>query len=227
MFRSYNAFMSKSYKVAIWILYPLLACLGCILVQSGCFGLISKSGYNCMVAERLLCYGIVLVEFIVDYCLFSAIWSKSANYMDFFNSSHKGKQLLKDALLFTLIRRILMIMLCSGLNIVIGFLFYEHSLPLGECIRQTILYAIGCYFLSTLFVFIYRLVDLQRLRMLSVLIGYLGSMIVILFFSLILVLKFPFWIWLVILLTVSIMITIKLVKVAVKKVEDSYYDERS
>ena len=227
MFRSYDAFMSKSYKVAIYILYPLLACLGCILVQSGCFGLVSKSGYNCMVAELLLCYGIVLIEFIVDIYLYSSIWSKSASYMDFFHSSHKGEQLIKDALLFALVRRILIIILCSVFNIVIGLLFFEHNLPLGECIRQTILYAIGCYFFSTLFVFLYRLVDLQKLRMLIVLFGYLGSMIMTIFFGLILVLKFTYWIWLVILLAVSIMITIKAVRVAIKKVEDSYYDERS
>ncbi len=223
MLRSYNAFMSKSYKVAIYILYPLLACLGCILVQSGCFGLISKSGYNCMVAECLLCYGIVLIEFIVDIYLYSGIWSKSS-YMDFFHSSHKGKQLLKDALLFSLIRRILMIMLCSAFNIVFGLLFFEHNLPLGECIRQAILYAIGCYFFSTLFVFLYRLVDVRRR---SAICGYLGSMILGGFFYLFSVLKFSFWTWLVILLAASIILTMKVVKVEGKKVEDSYYDERS
>lgn len=223
MFRSYRAFVSEFYKVAIWIIYPMIACFGCIIVQTGCFGLLKRSGYHYMAVQGLLCSGIVFVECVADYWLFSGIQSKSVNHMDFLKGSRKGKLFFKNAILSDIMRRAIVILICNGFNLAIGILIFKKNLSESGGIELVILYSVCCYFFSTLGVFISRFSDIWWLNMSS---GYFGSFIFSVLLYFISALESLLWIWIIAFLVFGVVISMMIERVAIKKVEDSYYDER-
>lgn len=224
MFRSYNSFAPKIYKAVIWAIYPLLAIVCCILVQNGCFGLIAEKGYHYMVSANLLYSCIAIIEVMGDYWLFSGIQSKNANHMDFLKSSKKGRKFFKDALFTDVIRRFTAIAVLSIVNMVIGTCLFDYQSGGIEEILLITAYGLCCYTFSTLAVFISRYGEIWYINLG---IAYAGNIVTMIAIALISIIKLPLWIWGLIYCITSIVVTILAVKVAIKKVEDSYYDQRS
>ncbi|MDD5934606.1 MAG: hypothetical protein PUC65_03420 [Clostridiales bacterium] len=224
MFRSYNAFSPKIYKAVMWIIYPFLAIICCILVQNGCFGLVTEKGYHYMVSANLLCSSIVIIEVMGDYWLFSGIQSKNANHMDFLKSSKRGRQFFRDAIVSDIIRRFTVIVVLNVANLIIGTCIFNYQSGGIEGILLITTYGLCCYTFSTFAVFISRYGQIWYINMG---IGYIGNVVAMIAILIISTIKLPLWIWVFIYCMSSIVVTILAVKVAIKKVEDSYYDQRS
>lgn len=223
MFRSYRAFATNFYKFFICVIYPVFAIFCCVLVQSGCFGLLNKSGYHFLVPASMLGSCMIFVECMADYWLFCGIQSKSANHMNFLKSSRKGIAFFKNALLGDVLRRFLVIVGCSIINAIIGVYVFKYDLGGTYGICLVAVYAFYSYFLSTLAVFVCRFGTIWYFNMG---VGYLGSSITAILTLLISRDLLPIWVWVLLYLIASIVISIIAVKVAIKKVEDSYHDQR-
>lgn len=224
MFRSYRAFAPKLYQLIMCILYPLFAVFCCVLVQNGFFGSIADPGYHYMVAAGMLCNCMIAVECMGDYWLFSGIQAKNANHMDFIKGSKKGKAFFLNALMTDVLRRAIVIVVCNAANVLIG-IFVFHQTGVGmEGMLLIATYTLSCYAFSTLGVFISRFGDTWIMNMGA---GYFGAILSAVMTYVYAKSGIPTWIFVLIHLVISIIITVITVKFAMKKVEDSYYDQRS
>lgn len=224
MIRSYRAFASVIYRRVICIAYPIVAIICCILVQNGCFGLLNDQGYSYMITLSLLSSCMIAVETIGDYWFLSGIQSKDVNRMDFMKGSKKGKTIILNAVKADLYRRGTTIFFCNAANVLIGIFVFKHKSNGFDGLLEILLGILSCYALSTLAVFISRFKD-QWIMNLSM--AYIVSFMSQIFMFLRFKTGTSALLWILFYLVLGIIGTIITVKIIKKKMEDSYYDERS
>lgn len=219
MFRNYRVFTKVPYRVLIWVLYPLAAILGCILIMSGVTGV---GPFSPGAAASVLLSCICLVEIIQDAFMFLGVQAKERNYMEFLKVSEKGLAVYKNAMIADLIRRALCIAVVYAANLSLGHLFFGFVCTKMD-VAWSIQYALFTFFMSTLGVYICRYFTSVWVN-LSV--AYCANFIALIVMYVCNLVEDGVVVKSVIVAVLAIVISIISVKTVEKKVEESYYDER-
>lgn len=218
MFRGYYVFTSVPYRWVIWLVYPLLAVLGCIAVQTGFFGLLPEFAYGPGLCAVILESALPMVETIQDFFIFGGIHRKAEGHFEYLKSSEDGKKVYVSALVLDHVRRALTIILVFLGNIL--FAVYTTDMVLeGEVLWEFAGYFCWTFCMSTIGVFAARF---SRQLWLTIAIAYGLNLLAILGNYLFSNVEGHAYIFVLVALTVGV--CRMSMWLAIKKLERSYYD---
>lgn len=146
MFKCYKAFTSFGYKLFVFLIYPLLAVAGCVITQTGLFGLIHQLNYmSCM---PLISAGICILEVMSDMFPFGGVMSKKFEVFNLLKTSERGMQAYRKVLVFDMIRRFVYVVILNVFNVVLGVVILRNEF-IGEFIPTFIFFGMGTYLLCS------------------------------------------------------------------------------
>lgn len=204
--KNYLVLTSPIYRLAVFLLMPIVTIGVYRLLQDAtmALGLV-------MVMALLL-----MAEIFFDTWLFGGIQSKDAEKLDYLKTSPRGMQMMRDALCLDIVRRFLSTVAIFGICYLIGG---EAVLSVGPTIL--IYHALVTYTISVLGVFIARF---ECNMWINMVIGYVGLIVAVLSLSMAGLFGYVL-VWVISYAVLAVLVSILAVKVAVKKVEGSYYDK--
>lgn len=220
MFRDYKCYLPRIYRWMIWLVYPVLGVLGCAALQTGCFGLIPDMRFHFYIPAMIICSATVVIEVVQDYFILSGSLGKNQSHLDFLKCSERGQEIYKNILLGDMIRRFLTILILNVGNLVIAVMLKTEIT--GEMITVIAYLMLWNYFLCTVVVFFCRFTSYIWF---SIAIAYVANIVNTLCgFIIDYVATGQFWIH-GILLVLSVLGMAMTIRIAMKKMEGSYYDK--
>lgn len=165
---------------------------------------------------------LIMIEAVADYWYLGGIQDKDVEKIDYLKTSPRGMDVMRNALRFDLVRRLLAAAAVLGVSELVGWVGRERNVLGGGGIW--LLLTLICYTLSVTATLIARFNSYLWINYLT---GYVGMIIALIFY-------FILCVWtareLMIILTVvflalAVGISFLAVRVAMKKVEGSYYDK--
>lgn len=211
--RSYLVFATGGYKIVMLVVLPVFL-LGVDYMAAVVFRGSAMPAYIML---------LIMAEVMADHWYLGGIQEKNSQKIDYLKTSPRGMQIMRNALVMDLLRRFVFLVVIAGAS----WLFTLLSTA-GEEIRgkvgpwEVLLAVLLVYTLSVLGIFLCRFFSYLWVNMLA---GYVGAIAGLVIF-LIVVEGFPP----VILANIALAIlgagfSILAVKIAMLKVEGSYYDK--
>lgn len=125
MIKGYLVFASAAYRIAMYILMPILM-----------MGLIAWTGSNIEEAALLLAASLLtMAEILSDSWLFGGIQARDPEKIDYLKTSVRGMGLLRNALIMDLVRKLLFSLLVVGMGYLVLRLGGAASLS-GKGLRE-------------------------------------------------------------------------------------------
>jgi len=209
MVKSYLVFTSFVYRLVLYLLLPLVA-LGTGILCSGSIGAV-----NLMIVSMILS----MFEILSDYWLFVGIQTKDSANLDFLKTSGRGMQIIKNALIMDLLRKLLTAAVVLTISYLVALPTYDRER--GETAAVLVYAVLVSYFCSVLGVFFARY---GSIFWFCVLVGNVAvSLEIICWFLPGTLENIPKYVPVFVIL--GIMVSILAVRTARKKVEGSYYDK--
>lgn len=223
--QSYLVFTSLIYRIVMFIIVPIVM-IGAVLCIGGAFGGIGISNLFhlpgtavCIVVMMLL----PMVEIISDNWMFGGIQSKNADKLDYLKTSSIGMLVLRRALFVDLLRKFLSAAVITGVSY--GILYWRLMPDLIRTLIENdwklLLYAIlVSYFFSVLCTVMARFGSMVWL---NVMIAYIAEIIIsVCLYNALMAYAVVYCVLSAIL---DVAVSILAVRIALKKVEGSYYDK--
>lgn len=204
--KNYLALTSPIYRIAVFLLMPIVA------IGVYWFLRDAEVAIGLVMVMALL----IMAEIFFDTWLFGGIQSKDAEKLDYLKASPRGMQMMRDALGLDIVRRFLSAVVIFGICYLIGG---EAVLSVGPMIL--IYPPLIAYTITVLGVFLARF---ECNIWINMVIGYVGVIIGVLSLSMAGVFGHVLA-WVLSYAVLAVLVSILAVKVAVKKVEGSYYDK--
>lgn len=211
--RSYLVFTSLWYKIIMFVVLPL------VLLGIQVFSTIVFRGTAIPVFVMIL----IMVEIMADYWFLGGIQEKGSEKIDYLKTSPRGMEVMKSALFIDLVRRFLFHTGIFGLARMIT-LILESSDRVGELIGfgELLLVIFLSYTLSVLGIFISRFTSYLWVNLLCGYIGAIAGLVILLVCTSI---PAPLVLPNAALVVLGGGISVLIVKIAMLKVEGSYYDK--
>lgn len=213
--RSYLVFTSLGYKVIMFLVLPVVL-LGIQVFSAAVF-----RGTAIPVFVMVL----VMVEVLADNWFLGGIQEKGAEKIDYLKTSPKGMKVMKSALVMDLVRRFVFYVVLFGLSRMITGIFGvgDGNGAGGSAGFEVLLLAIVLtYALSVLGIFIARFTSYLWVNLICGYVGAIAGLVIFLVCSAGLV---PAALMDIALIVLGGGISFLIVKIAMLKVEGSYYDK--
>ena len=209
---SYLVFTSFRYRIWVFGALPVLL-TGLQFLQIG--------EWNVM-RNIATVMALIMIETVADNWYLGGIQDKDAEAIDYLKTSPKGMGVVRNALRFDLVRKVLAAAAVLGVSELVGRGGGEQHVPHGAA--MWLLLTLICYTLSVTATLIARFNSYLWINYLT---GYIGMIIALIFYFILCV--WTAWEVLIVLtavfLTLAVSISFLTVRVAMKKVEGSYYDK--
>lgn len=211
--RSYLVFTSLWYKIIMFAVLPL------VLLGIQVFSTVVFRGTAIPMFVMIL----VLVEILADYWFLGGIQEKGSEKIDYLKTSPRGMEVMKSALVIDLVRRFLFHVGIFGLARMIT-LILESSDRVGELIGfgELLLVIFLSYTLSVLGIFISRFTSYLWVNLLCGYIGAIAGLVILLVCT---SMPVPMVLPNAALAVLGGGISVLIMKIAMLKVEGSYYDK--
>lgn len=211
--KAYKVFSTPGYRGIMFALLPL------VLLGSQFLVLVMYSGTGIPFLAMML----VIVEVMADNWFLGGIQEKNSQKIDYLKTSAKGMQIVKNVLVMDVARRFLSLAGICGLSQGVACVIVSGEGTIGLLPLLMVLFTI--YALSALGVFIARFFSYLWVNMLC---GYIGSILGLVASLAWITLPLPTVLAagiLLCLLVLSVGISVLMVKIAMMKMEGSYYDK--
>ena len=211
--RSYLVFTSLWYKIIMFAVLPL------VLLGIQVFSTVVFRGTAIPVFVMIL----IMVEIMADYGFLGGIQEKGSEKIDYLKTSPRGMKVMKSALVIDLVRRFLLHAGIFGLSQMIS-LILGFSDRAGELIGfgELLLVIFLSYTLSVLGIFISRFTSYLWVNLLCGYIGAIAGLVILLVCT---SMPVPMVLPNAALVVLGGGISLLIVKIAMLKVEGSYYDK--
>ena len=211
--RSYLVFTSLWYKIIMFAVLPL------VLLGIQVFSTVVFRGTAIPVFVMIL----IMVEIMADYWFLGGIQEKGSEKIDYLKTSPRGMRVMKSALVIDLVRRFLFYVCIFGLSRMIT-LILGSSDRAGELIGlgELLLVVFLSYTLSVLGIFISRFTSYLWVNLLCGYIGAIAGLVILLVCT---SMPVPMVLPNAALVVLGGGISFLIVKIAMLKVEGSYYDK--
>lgn len=211
--RSYLVFTSLGYKIIMFAILPL------VLLGIQVFSTIVFRGTAIPVFVMIL----IMVESVADYWFLGGIQEKGSEKIDYLKTSPRGMKVMKSALVMDLVRRFLFHAGIFGLSQMIALISGSldragNLIGFGELLLAIFL----SYTLSVLGIFISRFTSYFWVNLLC---GYIGSIAGLVILLVCMSMPVPVVLPNIALVVLGGGISVLTVKIAMLKVEGSYYDK--
>ena len=164
---------------------------------------------------------LVLVEVMADYGFLGGIQEKGSEKIDYLKTSPRGMEVMKSALVMDLVRRFLSHVAIFGLSCLIILIFGPSDEEIG--MLGALLFVIFLtYDLSVLGIFISRFTSYLWVNLLC---GYIGAIAGLVIFLVGTEGLIPIVLMEIALVALGVGLSVLMVKIAMLKVEGSYYDK--
>lgn len=218
--KSYLVFTSLIYRIVMFIIMPLVMIVVAFWIGSG-FG---NTGTTTLktVPGIVICMLLPLVEIITDNWVFGGIQSKDAYKLDYLKTSSAGMQVMRNALSIDLLRKFLSAVGITSVSygLIYWGLMHDSTIVLMEDDLKLLPCAVlVSYFFSVLGTVLARYGSMVWL---NVMIAYLLEFITLVCINVLMECPVVYCFLLGIL---DVAISILAVRIAMKKVEGSYYDK--
>ena len=210
--KSYLVFTSFRYRIWVFGILPVLL-IGLQFL---------KIGEWAAMRNIVTVMALVMIEVVADNWYLGGIQEKDVEKMDYLKTSPRGMDVMRNALRFDLVRRLLAAAVVLGVSELAGGGGRERN-ALGGA-GAWLLLTLICYTLSVAATLIARFNSYLWINYLT---GYVGMIIALIFYFILRV-----WtarelmvILAVVFLALAVGISLLAVRIAMKKVEGSYYDK--
>ena len=221
--KSYKAFAANSYRLWLWVAFPIAGVIGCVIVMSGALKVVGLGAYSFHACIPIIAAAMVMIETLADFGFLPGIYNKKSDSMKLFQLGTNGEETLKQGLIGDIVRRVLVTVFFFGINMIMGVFIFGNEFYGMESILQTIEYGVMAYAITTVAVILAR----HRKNFLNVfLYAYLGAFFQILIPGLLYVVKIPVLIVIAVFLVISIAASVMMVRIAEKRYKEKFYDEK-
>lgn len=209
---SYLVFTSFRYRIWIFGVLPVLL-IGSQFLQIGEWTVMRN------IATVM---ALIMIETVADSWYLGGIQDKDAEKIDYLKTSPKGMSVMRNALRFDLVRRGLATAAVLGVSELVGRGDGKQHIPHG--VGMWLLLTLICYTLSVAATLIARFNSYLWINYLT---GYIGMIIALIFYFILCVwtAREVMIVLAVVFLALAVGISVLTVRVAMKKVEGSYYDK--
>ena len=210
--KSYLVFTSFWYRILVFGVLPVLL-IGLQFLPIGEWATLRNIG-TVMV--------LIMIEAVADYWYLGGIQDKDVEKIDYLKTSPRGMDIMRNALRFDLVRRLLAAAAVLGVSELVGWGGRERNVLGGAGVW--LLLTLICYTLSVTATLIARFNSYLWINYLT---GYVGMIIALIFYFILCVwtAREVMIILTVVFLALAVGISFLAVRVAMKKVEGSYYDK--
>lgn len=212
--KSYLVFTSHWYKIIMFIVMPVVL-LGIQVFVATMFPVLRD------ICILLFVMILVLVETIADYGFLGGIQEKGSEKIDYLKTSPRGMEVMRSALVMDLVRRFLSNVGIFGLSCLIILIFGPSDEKIGM-LGMLLFVIFLTYDLSVLGIFISRFTSYLWVNLLCGYIGAVAGFVIVLagaggFIPIVLIE--------IALVVLGVGLSVLTVKIAMLKVEGSYYDK--
>ena len=210
--KSYLVFTSFRYRIWVFGILPVLL-IGLQFLPIGEWATLRN------IATVMV---LIMIEAVSDYWYLGGIQEKDVEKIDYLKTSPKGMDVMRNALRFDLVRRLLAAAVVLGVSELAGGGGRERNLLGGAGIW--LLLTLICYTLSVAATLTARFNSYLWINYLT---GYVGMIIALIFYFILCVwtAREVMIILTVVFLALAVGISFLAVRIAMKKVEESYYDK--
>lgn len=211
--RSYLVFTSLWYKIIMFAVLPV------VLLGMQVLSAIVFQG----TAMHLSVMVLIMVEIMADNWFLGGIQEKGSEKIDYLKTSSRGMEIMKNVLVMDLIRRFCSMGVILGVSWLITRIFgttYEATKLAG--FGGLLLAIFLTYTLSVLGIFIARFTSYLWVNLLCGYIGSIAGLVILLVCTSMLI---PMVLPDIVLVVLGVGISVLIVKIAMLKVEGSYYDK--
>lgn len=221
--KSYKALSAKCYRLGLWVVFPIMGLMGCILVMSGALNVVGIKAYTYEVCVPIIAAGIVVIETLVDYWFIPGLYDRTSNPLKAFQLSANGIKVLTQGLVWDIIRRIIVNCFFFGMNLLMGVLIFGNEAPNMTAILGIIEYAVISYTMTTIMIIIARH---SRTFLNYFICGYLGAFALVIISGLLFKAKVLTIVIIGVFALVGVVASIYMVELGKKRLKEKYYDEK-